>query len=52
MLERRLTAWKTGLASVLDVIISTKKRNGADASAANAPNGLEASAQQPQEATA
>ncbi|TCD70003.1 hypothetical protein EIP91_005253 [Steccherinum ochraceum] len=52
-LEKRLAAWKAGLASVLEVVASTKKRNGADSSATSAaPNGVEAAAQPAQEVAA
>jgi translation initiation factor 3 subunit M len=28
MLEKRLVAWKTGLAGVLEVVVAARKRNG------------------------
>ncbi|KAH8094944.1 PCI-domain-containing protein [Cristinia sonorae] len=49
VLEKRLAAWKTGLASVLEVVASAKKRNGTDGPATTA---LETGAPQPQEAAA
>lgn len=52
ILEKRLVAWKTGLVDVLEVVAAAKKKNGTDASATTVPNGIEASAQQPQEAAA
>ena len=52
ILEKRLVAWKTGLADVLEVVAAAKKRNGEDASVTTVSNGIEASAQQPQEAAA
>ena len=44
-LEKRLVAWKTGLASVREVIASAQKKNAETATAAN---GVESSAQQAQ----
>ncbi|CAL1700391.1 unnamed protein product [Somion occarium] len=55
-LEKRLVAWKTGLSSVLEVVVAAKKRNVPEAPAATpvtvTPTGIEASTPQPQETVA
>ena len=56
LLEKRLAAWKTGLAGVLDVVVAAKKRNAPEAptlvAAAAGANGMETPAPQPQAAAA
>ncbi|KAH9899504.1 PCI-domain-containing protein [Cubamyces lactineus] len=61
LLEKRLQAWKTGLASVLEVVSATRKKagsssdngtNGAAAAAAAAPSGIETPAAAAQAAVA
>ncbi|KAI0722590.1 PCI-domain-containing protein [Earliella scabrosa] len=37
VLEKRLQAWKTGLASVLEVVSASRKKSGSSAAAADAP---------------
>ena len=46
-LEKRLLAWKAGLAGVRDVIAAAQKRNTQD-TAASTVNGVETPSQQPQ----
>ena len=48
-LEKRLLAWKTGLAGVRDVVATALKRNTQDSPSAN---GVETPSQQPQTAAA
>ena len=50
-LEKRLTAWKSGLAGVLEVVAAARKRNAPEAPTP-ATNGVETPAQQPQVAAA
>ncbi|KAF7792843.1 hypothetical protein EIP86_003944 [Pleurotus ostreatoroseus] len=50
-LEKRLTAWKSGLAGVVEVVAAARKRNAPEAPTP-ATNGVETPAQQPQAAAA
>ncbi len=52
-LEKRLVAWKTGLASVLEVVMAAKKKSAPEVpTPAVVANGLETAAQPPQVAAA
>ena len=51
-LEKRLSAWKIGLAGVLEFVTSAKKRNTPDAPTPTVANGVETTSQQPQTAAA
>lgn len=48
-LEKRLVAWKTGLAGIREVVAATQKKTNQDTGAATgATNGLETAPSQPQ----
>lgn len=49
-LEKRLSAWKTGLAGVLEVVALARKRSAPEAPTPALTSGTETPAQQPQAA--